>query len=314
MTNTLKLLAERNKMFVFELIKAIFLGIIEGITEWLPVSSTGHIILFDEFFPLTVGKDVHPDFVSEFMSMFEVVIQMGAIMAVVVLFWNKLWPFSRNKTTDEKRAVWHTWFKVCIASIPAAIVGIVLDKIIENTTGHDIDGWLYNGTVVAIMLIVYGILFIIIEKNNAEKAPQITEISQISYKYAFLMGVFQMLAIIPGTSRSGATILGAILIGFSRTCGAEFSFFMGIPAMVGGSLIKALGFLQFIGGENSYGTALSVPFDVWMILSIATVVAFAVSMIAIKFLMNFVKGHSFAPFGVYRIILGTIILIYFFIR
>ena len=144
---------------------------------------------------------------------------MGAIMAVVVLFWNKLWPFSRNKTTDEKRAVWHTWFKVCIASIPAVIVGIVLDKIIENTTGRDIDGWLYNGTVVAIMLIVYGILFIIIEKKNAEKAPQITEISQISYKYAFLMGVFQMLAIIPGTSRSGATILGAILIGFSRANG-----------------------------------------------------------------------------------------------
>ncbi len=298
-------------MFIFELIKSIILGIIEGITEWLPISSTGHLILFDEFFPLTVGSNVHPDFVSEFGSMFEVVIQMGAIMAVVVLFWDKLWPFSRRKTVTERKSVWQTWFKVAFASVPAAIVGIVLDKVIENATGKDIDGWLYNGTVVAIMLIIYGILFIIIEKKNANKTPQITEISQISYKYAFLMGIFQMLAIIPGTSRSGATILGAILIGFSRTCGAEFSFFMGIPAMVGGSLIKTLGFLKFIGGDNSYGMELSVPAEAWIILAIATVVAFAVSMIAIKFLMNFVKKHSFAPFGVYRIILGTVVWGYF---
>lgn len=301
-------------MPIFEFIKAIFLGIIEGITEWLPISSTGHIILFDEFFPLTIGKDIHPDFSAEFMSMFEVVIQMGAIMAVVVLFWNKLWPFSPKKTTNERKAVWQTWFKVCVASIPAALVGIVLDKIIENATGKDIDGWLYNGTTVALMLIVYGILFIIIEKNNVNKAPKITEISQISYKYAFVMGIFQMLAIIPGTSRSGATILGAILIGFSRTCGAEFSFFMGIPAMVGGSLIKTLGFLQFLNGENSYGTALSVPTTAWIILALATVVAFVVSMIAIKFLLNFVQKHSFAPFGVYRIVLGTIVLTYFLLR
>ena len=301
-------------MFVFEFIKAIFLGIIEGITEWLPISSTGHIILFDEFFPLTVGKEIHPDFPSEFMSMFEVVIQMGAIMAVVVLFWSKLWPFALNKTQDERKAIWQTWFKVCVASVPAALVGIVLDKVIENTTGKDIDGWLYNGTVVAIMLIVYGILFIIIEKKNKNKSTQINEISHISYKYAFLMGIFQMLAIIPGTSRSGATILGAILIGFSRTCGAEFSFFMGIPAMVGGSLIKTLGFLQFIGGENSTGAALTVPAQAWLILGIATVVAFAVSMIAIKFLLNFVKKHSFAPFGVYRIVLGAIVLVYFLVR
>ena len=301
-------------MFVFELIKAIFLGIIEGITEWLPISSTGHIILFDEFFPLTVGSDVHPDFPSEFMSMFEVVIQMGAIMAVVVLFWNKLWPFNFKKSVDERKAIWQTWFKVLVASVPAAIVGIVLDKVIENTTGKDIDGWLYNGTVVAIMLIVYGVLFIVIERKNANKTPQITEISKISYKYAFLMGIFQMLAIIPGTSRSGATILGAILIGFSRTCGAEFSFFMGIPAMVGGSLIKALGFLQFVGGENSTGVSLNVPAQAWIILALATVVAFAVSMIAIKFLMNFVKKHSFTPFGIYRIVLGAVVLIYFSFR
>ena len=299
---------------IFELIKAIFLGIIEGITEWLPISSTGHIILFDEFFPLTVGADVHPDFPVEFMSMFEVVIQMGAIMAVVVLFWSKLWPFSFKKSKEERICVWQTWFKVCVASVPAALVGIVLDKVIEKLSGKDIDGWLYNGTVVALMLIIYGFLFILIEKKNANKVAGITDVSQISYKYAFLLGVFQMLAIIPGTSRSGATILGAMLIGFSRTCGAEFSFFMGIPAMVGGSLIKTLGFLDFVGGENSCGVALNVPTDAWIILAVSTVVAFAVSMIAIKFLMNFVKKHSFAPFGVYRIVLGAIVLIYFVLR
>lgn len=298
-------------MLIFEYIKALVLGIIEGITEWLPISSTGHIILFNEFFPLTVGADVHPDFPEEFMSMFEVVIQLGAIMAVVVLFWGKLWPFSRSKGAAERREVWQTWFKVCVASVPAAIVGIVFDKIIEKTTGKDIDGWLYNGTTVALMLIVYGVLFILIEKHNAKRTPKITEISQISYKLAFIMGVFQMLAIIPGTSRSGATILGAMLIGFSRTCGAEFSFFMGIPAMVGGSLVKALGFFEFVGGENKGGFVLTVPTEAWIILALSTVVAFSVSMVAIKFLMNFVKKHSFAPFGVYRIALGAAVLLYF---
>ena len=301
-------------MIIFEYVKAIFLGIIEGITEWLPISSTGHIILFDEFFPMTVGSDVHPDFTSEFISMFEVVIQMGAIMAVVVLFWSKLWPFSLKASKEERISVWQTWLKVCVASVPAAVVGIILDKIIEKATGRDIDGWLYNGTIVALMLIIYGVLFIIIEKKNTKREAKITEISQISYKYAFLLGIFQMLAIIPGTSRSGATILGAILIGFSRTCGAEFSFFMGIPAMVGGSLIKALGFFQFVGGENSYGVTLSIPSEVWIILALATIIAFAVSMISIKFLINFVKKHSFAPFGVYRIALGVIVLGYFLIK
>ena len=299
---------------IFEYIKAILLGIIEGVTEWLPVSSTGHIILFDELFPLTVGADVHPDFPSEFMSMFEVVIQLGAIMAVVVLFWDKLWPFSAKKTAIERKSVWQTWFKVCVASIPAAAVGIVLDKIIEKMTGKDIDGWFYNGTTVALMLIIYGVLFIIVEKFNESRTPNIHNIQQISYKYAFLMGIFQMLAIIPGTSRSGATILGAMLIGFSRTCGAEFSFFMGIPAMVGGSLAKALGFIEFVGGENSLGASLNVPADAYVILALATVIAFAVSMVSIKFLMNFVKKHSFAAFGIYRIVLGAIVLIYFSLR
>ena len=266
-------------MSVIELIKSLFLGIIEGITEWLPISSTGHIILFDEFFPLTVGSDVHPEFPSEFMSMFEVVIQLGAIMAVVVLFWDKLWPFSSRKSATEKREIWRTWFKVALASVPAAVVGIVFDKVIEKVTGKDIDGWLYNGTVVALMLIIYGILFIIIEKKNEKRAPSITNVAQISYKYAFLMGIFQMLAIVPGTSRSGATILGAMLIGFSRACGAEFSFFMGIPAMVGGSLVKSFGFFEFVGGENSLGLPLEVPIEAWTILALSTVVAFITSMI-----------------------------------
>lgn len=301
-------------MSVIELIKSLFLGIIEGITEWLPISSTGHIILFDEFFPLTVGSEVHPDFPSEFMSMFEVVIQLGAIMAVVVLFWDKLWPFSSRKSATEKREIWRTWFKVAFASVPAAVVGIVFDKVIEKVTGKDIDGWLYNGTVVALMLIIYGILFIIIEKKNEKRAPSITNVAQISYKSAFLMGIFQMLAIVPGTSRSGATILGAMLIGFSRVCGAEFSFFMGIPAMVGGSLVKSFGFFEFVGGENSLGLPLEVPIEAWIILSLSTVVAFITSMIAIKFLMNFVKKHSFAPFGVYRIVLGAVVLAYFLVK
>lgn len=299
---------------IFEYIKALFLGIIEGITEWLPISSTGHIILFDEFFPLTVGKEVHPDFPSEFMSMFEVLIQLGAIMAVVVMFWERLFPFSRKKSAEERWEIWQTWFKVCVASIPAAAVGIVLDKIIEKVSGKDIDGWLYNGFVVALMLIIYGFLFIIIEKINKNRLPSVSSVGEISYRDAFLLGVFQMLAIIPGTSRSGSTILGSMLIGFSRTCGAEFSFFMGIPAMVGGSLIKSLGFFKFVGGDNSFGIALNVPLDAWIILALATVVAFLVSMVSIKFLMNFVKKHSFALFGIYRIVLGAVVLIYFLVK
>lgn len=299
---------------MIELIKAVFLGIIEGITEWLPVSSTGHIILFNEFFPLQVGADVHPDFVDEFGEMFEVVIQLGAIMAVVVVFWSKLFPFSRGKTPAERRSVLSTWLKVCVASVPAAFVGIVLDKVIELITGKDIDGWLYNGTVVALMLIIYGVLFILIERKNASRTPTVVSLEDITYPRALAMGAFQALAIVPGTSRSGSTILGSMLIGFSREVGAEFSFFMAIPAMLGGSLIKALGFFEFVGGDNSYGVALTVPTDAWIILALSTTVAFAVSMVAIRFLMSFVKKHSFAPFGVYRIVLGVAVLAYFSLK
>lgn len=301
-------------MFIAELIKAIFLGIIEGITEWLPVSSTGHIILFDEFFPLTVGSDVHPSFTSEFVSMLEVVIQLGAICAVVVIFWSKLWPFSRSKSKDERADTFRMWLKVCVASIPAAAVGIVLDKIIERISGRDIDGWLYNGAVVALMLILYGILFIIIERRNRGRTPATTDMNSVTYAQALALGAFQALAIVPGTSRSGSTILGSMLIGLSRPLGAELSFFMAIPAMAGGSLIRAIGFFSFVGGDNSYGTALSVPAEAWIILAVSTAVAFAVSMVAIRFLMNFVKKHSFAPFGAYRIVLGAAVLIYFTLK
>lgn len=299
---------------ITEIIKAVFLGIIEGITEWLPISSTGHLILFNEFWTLNVGSEVHPDFISEFWKMFEVVIQLGAILAVVVIFWHKLWPFSLKKTPKEKKETWIMWFKVLVASVPAAFVGIVVDKILEKATGKDIDGWFYNAWVVSAMLIVYGVLFIVIENLHKNREGKIRETRDITYKIAFLMGVFQMLAIIPGTSRSGATILGAIIIGLSRSCAAEFSFFMAIPAMVGGSLVKAKGFFDFVGGENSTGSTVNVPFEAWIVLAVSFVVAFAVSMFVIKFLMEFVKKHSFAVFGVYRIILGVAVLAYFGIK
>ena len=299
-------------MFIIEIIKAIFLGIIEGITEWLPISSTGHLILFDEFWKLNVGSGIHPQFAEEFWKMFEVVIQLGAILAVVVIFWSKLWPFSRKKSADERRATWTMWFKVLLASVPAAFVGIVVDKILEDATGKDIDGWFYNAWVVAAMLIVYGILFIVIENAHKDREPKIKSINDISYKTAFFMGIFQMLAIIPGTSRSGSTILGAILIGLSRSCAAEFSFFMAIPAMAGGSLVKAWGFLDYANEE--LGGISAVPLEAWIVLAVASVVAFVVSMLAIKFLMDFVKKHSFKSFGIYRIALGILVLAYFIIK
>jgi undecaprenyl-diphosphatase len=198
------------------------------------------------------------------------------------------------------------WFKVAVASVPAAFAGIVLDKVIEKLTGKDIDGWIYNGYVVALALIIYGVLFILIEKKNGKKEPSVTDISQISYKKAFLIGVFQMLALIPGTSRSGSTILGSMCMGLSRTTAAEMSFFMAIPAMAGGSLIKALGFVSYLGESGLSPTA-----EVWAVLAVGFAVAFAVSLVSIKFLMDFVKKHNFSGFGVYRIVLGALVLVYF---
>ena len=290
----------------FEILKAIIFGVVEGITEWLPVSSTGHLILLDEILKLNVAGDLGAAFAEEYVSMFEVVIQLGAILAVVVMFFTKLNPFAPSKSKQEKAGTWSLWFKVAVASIPAALIGIVGDKILEKVTGKDIDGWIYNAITVAAALIVYGILFIIVEKWQANKPVSVERVEDISYSQAMIVGCFQALSIVPGTSRSGSTILGSRIIGIARPAAAEFSFFMGIPAMVGASLIKGYGFFDYVS-EN----AISVPALAWAVLLVASVVAFAVSMVAIKFLMEFVKKHSFAPFGVYRIILGALVLMFF---
>lgn len=289
-----------------EIIKAIIFGVVEGITEWLPVSSTGHLILLDEFLKLNVAGGLGATFAEEYMSMFEVVIQLGAILAVVVMFFSKLNPFSPSKSRAEKGDTWRLWFKVIVASIPAALVGIVGDKILEKVTGKDIDGWIYNAITVAAALIVYGVLFIIVEKWQQNKPVRIERVEDIGYKDAILIGCFQTLSIVPGTSRSGSTILGSRIMGIARPAAAEFSFFMGIPAMVGASLIKGYGFFDYVSEVG-----VSVPMLAWTVLAVASLVAFAVSMAAIKFLMEFVKKHSFAPFGIYRIILGALVLIYF---
>ena len=294
-------------MIVFELLKAILYGIVEGITEWLPISSTGHLILLEDWLPFAFASD--PVFLDEFWEMFGVVIQLGAILAVVVLFWSRLVPFGKGKSDAEKRSTWRLWGRVLIASVPAALVGIVGDKLLEKLTGKDIDGWAYNTVVVSAALIVYGIAFIVIERKNAQKTPHVVQIEEISIKNALAIGAFQALSIIPGTSRSGSTILGSMLVGISRTAAAEFSFFMAIPVMVGASGIKALGFLSYVSESG-----ISVPAMAWVVLLVGCAVSFAVSMAAIRFLMDFVKKHSFAPFGIYRIALGALVLILGLIR
>lgn len=291
---------------LLEIIKAIIFGVVEGITEWLPVSSTGHIILLDEFLKLDVAGELGPVFAEEYMSMFEVVIQLGAILAVVVMFFSKLNPFAPSKSAKEKKDTWVLWLKVAIASIPAALVGVVGDKILEMVTGKDIDGWIYNAATVGLALIVYGVLFIVVERWQAKKPIKAERVDEITYPQALMIGGFQMLAIIPGTSRSGSTILGSRILGIARPAAAEFSFFMGIPAMVGASLIKGLGFFKYVI-ENG----VNVPWLAWVVLAVASAVAFGVSMVAIKFLMEFVKKHSFSSFGIYRILLGALVLLYF---
>ena len=283
-------------MLIKILIAALF-GIVEGITEWLPVSSTGHMILLDELLHPSVGT---PEFAAAFYSMFEVVIQLGAILAVIVIYFKKLNPLALSKTTEEKRDTWQLWFKVVVAVLPSAVVGVILDDFL--------DAHLYNYVTVAVMLIVYGAAFILVEKRKTS-APKITDTGAIDYKTALLVGAFQMLSLIPGTSRSGATILGAILIGLSRPAAAEFSFFMAIPTMLGASLIRGLKFVKFVAEGD-----VAVPVEAWVILAVGTAVAFAVSMAAIKFLTDFVKKHSFSAFGVYRIILGALVLVYFLVR
>ena len=272
---------------LFEILKVIFLGIVEGITEWLPISSTGHMLLVDEFLHLSAR--------DEFKEMFFVVIQLGAILAVVLLFWNKMWPFRfRDKSRSVLRySVWNMWFKVVVACIPGAVVTLLFDDYIE---AH-----FHTPLVIAITLILYGVAFIAIERWNKGRQPKITRLRDLSYTTALLIGVFQVLSIIPGTSRSGSTIIGALLLGVSRTVAAEFTFFMAVPVMFGLSFIKLLKFgFAFTGGEI-------------VILLVGCVVAFLVSVVVIKFLMDYIRRNDFSVFGVYRIALGALVLLYFFV-
>ena len=271
-----------------ELLKAVLFGIVEGVTEWLPISSTGHLILLNEFITLNVS--------DEFRSMFDVVIQLGAILAVIVLFFHKLNPFSPTKSEGEKKQTWQLWFKVIAAIIPSGIVGVLFDDWME---AH-----FHNATVVSVALIVYGVAFILVERRNARRVggKTVEDVYAIDYKTALLIGCFQCLSLIPGTSRSGSTILGAILIGVGRSAGAEFSFFMAIPTMLGASAIKGLKFL--LSGVAATGTEIGV-------LIVGCVVSFVVSLLVIRGLMEYVRRHSFSAFGVYRIILGVVVLVYF---
>lgn len=286
-----------------ELLKAVLFGIVEGVTEWLPISSTGHLILLNEFITLNIS--------DAFRSMFDVVIQLGAILAVIVLFFHKLNPFSPQKTAGEKKQTWQLWFKVIVAIIPSGIVGVLFDDWMDE---H-----LHNAVVVSIALIVYGVAFILVERRNTRgkfqristkdgvtvaklKEQSVDNVYDISYRTALFIGLFQCLSLIPGTSRSGSTILGAIMIGVGRSAGAEFSFFMAIPTMLGASAVKGLKFL--LSGVSATGTEIGV-------LVVGCVVSFIVSLLVIKGLMQYVRNHSFSAFGVYRIVLGMIVLIYF---
>ena len=284
-------------MSFIDILKVIFLGIVEGITEWLPISSTGHMLLVDEFLTLNMTE--------EFKEMFFVVIQLGAIMAVVVVFWHKLWPFGCTKAPSFQffpyyhkkgqfvihKDIFQMWFKVVVGCIPAGVLGLLLDDFLEAHFGSAIS--------ISIMLIVYGIAFIVIENWNKTRTPKVNDISEMSYKTAFIIGLFQALAMIPGTSRSGATIVGALLIGVSRTAASEFTFFLAIPTMLGASLLKMLKFgFVFTGAELAT-------------LVIGMIVAFFVSVWSIRFLMNYVRNHDFKFFGWYRIVLGAVVIAYF---
>lgn len=278
-------------MGIIEIIKVLFLGIVEGITEWLPISSTGHMILVDEFIKLKVT--------DEFKEMFFVVIQLGAIMAVVVLYWNKIFPFNFKKKNSNKVGfinmdIMNLWFKVLVATIPAAVVGILFED--------KIDELFYNYQVVSITLIVYGIIFIIIENKKKGSSFAIQDMSQLSYRIALIIGFFQVLALIPGTSRSGATIVGGMLLGTSRVLAAEFTFYLAIPVMFGASLLKLIKFgLDFTGSEIA-------------ILILGMTTAYVVSIMAIKFLIGYIKNNSFKVFGYYRIVLGIVVIFYFLLR
>ena len=281
----------KRKLFMefLEFLKAILFGIVEGITEWLPVSSTGHLILLDEFITLNVS--------DAFYEMFQVVIQLGAIFAVLILFFRTLNPFSRKKDEDMKRKTWQLWCKVVVAVLPSAVLGLLLDDWM--------DAHLYHYYVVAVTLILYGVAFILVERKNKKKDFRVDDVYDIGYRTALLIGAFQCLSLIPGTSRSGSTILGAIFLGVSRAAGAQFSFFLAIPTMLVASGLKLMKYLLEGGIPNL--TEIGV-------LAVGCVVSFLVSLAVIKALMDFVRRHSFASFGVYRIVLGALVIVYFVVR
>ena len=280
-------------MFI-EILKAILFGIVEGITEWLPVSSTGHLILLDEFVKLKVSE--------EFFEMFQVVIQLGAILAVLVLFFNKLNPFGGKKGQVEKKQTWQLWAKVVVAVIPSAVLGLLLDDWMDEK--------LYHFVVVAITLIIYGIAFILVERQNKLMTPRVGNVHEIDYRTALLIGAFQCLSLIPGTSRSGSTILGGILLGVSRPAAAEFSFFLAIPTMLGASALKIVKYAyECLKGEALYPNATEL-----VVLLVGCVVSFIVSMMVIRALMEYVRKRSFSAFGIYRIVLGVVVIGYFLLK
>ena len=286
---------------IIELLKSLLFGIVEGITEWLPISSTGHMILLDELVHLSVSAD--PIFNAEFYSMFEVVIQLGAILAVICLFFRKLNPLDGRKTADEKKGTLSLWLKVIVGVLPSGVIGVLLDDWLDE---H-----LYNYVVVAVALLVYGVAFLAVEGygKKKNKTPTITDTDGITLRHAILIGAFQCLALIPGTSRSGSTILGAMLLGLSRTAASEFSFFLAIPTMAGASLVRGLKFIKFV-----VETGAEVPTTAIVCLAVGFLAAFAVSLAAIKFLMDFVRKHTFSSFAIYRIALGIVVLAYFLLR
>ena len=276
-------------MEFLEILKAILFGIVEGVTEWLPVSSTGHMILLDEFIKLKVS--------DAFYEMFQVVIQLGAILAVILLFFHKLNPFAPKKTPEQKANTWQLWFKVVVAVLPSAVLGLLLDDWM--------DAHLYNYVVVAITLVLYGVAFLFMEKGNNSRTAKVQNVYDIDYRTAFFIGAFQCLSLIPGTSRSGSTILGALLLGVSRSAGAEFSFFLAIPTMLGASALKLLKFMM--SGVSATGLEIGA-------LLVGCVVSFVVSVLVIRALMEYVRKRSFAAFGVYRIVLGALVLLYFVLK
>ncbi|MBQ9783569.1 MAG: undecaprenyl-diphosphate phosphatase [Clostridia bacterium] len=276
-------------MFILELLKSLLFGIVEGITEWLPISSTGHMILLNEFLSLNVSE--------KFWEMFQVVIQLGAILAVIVLFFGKLNPFAPSKTAAEKKGTWRLWGLVILAVLPSAVIGLLLDDWLDE---H-----FYNYITVAVALIVYGVAFILIEKLRKNQRTRVERVEDLTARDALLVGGFQVLAVIPGTSRSGSTILGGMLFGLSRTAAAEFSFYLAIPTMAGASLLKAVKYFL----EGNVPSA-----QEWVLLGVGCLVAFLVSLLVIRYLMDYVRRHSFSAFGIYRIVLGILVLGYFLLR